>query len=268
MPALGRWAAADPLADKYPGWSSYVYALNTPTTLIDPFGLEPQGQCDQRNAAGRISASCRARQEQQAATEARQAEGTHSQDQQSSSDCPVHPGPRPDYPECSGTARCTHWRLQKMLWDQKYREWKQQVKERLDALGGAPDDLADVLLVGIALSGAPASGSPRLSAFTGGKTAGVLRTSELGDVALVSGRAGPAASIPRGTRGFDGYTKTHVEGHAAALMRQHGISEATLYINNPDICSACTKLLSRMLPDGARVTIVTPTQTVVFTGLP
>ncbi len=30
-------------------------------------------------------------------------------------------------------------------------------------------------------------------------------------------------------------TRTHVEGHAAALMNQQGIMEATVYFNNPTI---------------------------------
>ena len=29
----------DPLADNYPGWSSYNYALNNPTNLVDLMGL-------------------------------------------------------------------------------------------------------------------------------------------------------------------------------------------------------------------------------------
>ncbi|MBI2420248.1 MAG: RHS repeat-associated core domain-containing protein [Ignavibacteriales bacterium] len=36
---LGRWLNVDPLADKYPGWSSYNYCLNNPVNSIDPDGM-------------------------------------------------------------------------------------------------------------------------------------------------------------------------------------------------------------------------------------
>ena len=41
MPALGRWTSVDPLADKFPAWSSYAYALSNPVSSIDPTGREP-----------------------------------------------------------------------------------------------------------------------------------------------------------------------------------------------------------------------------------
>jgi len=37
---LGRWHSVDPLAEKYESFSPYVYALNNPINLIDPFGLD------------------------------------------------------------------------------------------------------------------------------------------------------------------------------------------------------------------------------------
>jgi RHS repeat-associated protein len=39
MPALGRWSAVDPLADKTPQWSPYSYAYDNPATNVDPTGL-------------------------------------------------------------------------------------------------------------------------------------------------------------------------------------------------------------------------------------
>ena len=35
-----RWLSVDPLADKYPGWSPYVYVRNNPLVLIDPRGMD------------------------------------------------------------------------------------------------------------------------------------------------------------------------------------------------------------------------------------
>jgi len=97
-----------------------------------------------------------------------------------------------------------------------------------------------------------------LPPFTkGGKTSGVLRT-PTGDIALSSGRAGPATSLPKGTPGFNAITSTHVEGHAAAIMRQQGIQEATIFINNPRICLPCRQNLAHMLPPGARLTVMFP----------
>jgi hypothetical protein len=102
----------------------------------------------------------------------------------------------------------------------------------------------------------------------GGKTSGILRT-PAGEIPLQSGTQGPAADMPPGSLGFDGYTKTHVEGQAAALMRQQGINDATLLINNPKICDRCTSLLPRMLPAGAILRVILPSGTVTeFKGLP
>lgn len=36
---LGRWLSIDPLADKYPGWSSFCYVQNNPLGLVDINGL-------------------------------------------------------------------------------------------------------------------------------------------------------------------------------------------------------------------------------------
>ena len=99
---------------------------------------------------------------------------------------------------------------------------------------------------------------PKLAEFIpAGKTTGVMRTAS-GDIPLISGRAGPAASLPKGTPGFNAISKTHVEGHAAAIMRQQGIRETTIYINNPKICLPCEQNLTHMLPKGSKLTVVLP----------
>lgn len=99
---------------------------------------------------------------------------------------------------------------------------------------------------------------PKLPPYQqGAKTEGVIRTPS-GDVPLRSGRAGPATSLPKGSPGFNAITSTHVEGHAAAHMRQNGLQEATIYINNPRICLPCRQNLAHMLPPDARLTVVLP----------
>ena len=129
--------------------------------------------------------------------------------------------------------------------------------------GAAAEPLAPMM-------GAVAPKIPKLTPFTkGGKTRGILRTPK-GDVDLVSGVKGPAQSVPRGSRGFDMLTRTHVEGHAAAYMNQHGITEATVYINNPTICPNCANNLPRMLNPGTRLNVVLPDGTSIpfIGGLP
>jgi hypothetical protein len=110
---------------------------------------------------------------------------------------------------------------------------------------------------------------PPLPRFVpGGKTSGEFQTPTM-SVPLRSGYEGPAASVPKGTPGFDIITRAHVEGHAAALMRDHKITHGTLYINNPTICDSCVKLLPRMLPPGSTLDVVLPGGAKVpFKGIP
>jgi hypothetical protein len=110
---------------------------------------------------------------------------------------------------------------------------------------------------------------PQLAPYVpGGKTSGILYSPEGPPVSLQSGYDGPSADMPAGSPGFDYRTTAHVEAQAAALMRQQGISDATLSINNPEICERCTRLLDRMLPIGATLNIILPDGTVkIFKGL-
>ena len=101
-----------------------------------------------------------------------------------------------------------------------------------------------------------------------GKKAGVLCDKKGNQFSLKSGRNGPAENALKGPgSGFDLFTSTHVEGHAAALMDQLGINEATLHINNPEICPNCSRNLPSMLQSDSKLTVVLPDGTpVVFVG--
>ena len=111
----------------------------------------------------------------------------------------------------------------------------------------------------------PLGNGELLGPYKGGKTKGIFESAE-GDYFLISGRAGPARSIEKGTKGFDLVVKTHVEGHAVALMRQLGLTEGRVYLNNPNICESCLKLLPRMLPPGTKLEVVTPLGSRTFAG--
>jgi hypothetical protein len=109
---------------------------------------------------------------------------------------------------------------------------------------------------------------PQLAPYVeGGKTSGIFRAGDL-TVELQSGYDGPTLNVPDESSDFDIITMTHVEGHAAALMQQMGISEAWLRINNPKICGSCLKdLETKMLPPGATLHVIFPDGTeVAFTG--
>ena len=144
--------------------------------------------------------------------------------------------------------------------------------ETVNSLLGLPG-FSDALLATI---GGPPLGSLddayyilRLPARLGqrAKTTGILRVGTQ-EISIVSGRTGFASDIPRGTRGFSAYPKTHVEGHAAAYMRQTGAQSGTLYLNNIP-CRSCEKLLARMLPEGATLRVVGPGGfEKVYRGLP
>ncbi len=43
-PMIGRWLCVDPLAGKYPSWSSYNYVLNNPMILVDPDGKQVRAE--------------------------------------------------------------------------------------------------------------------------------------------------------------------------------------------------------------------------------
>jgi hypothetical protein len=105
----------------------------------------------------------------------------------------------------------------------------------------------------------PSSALTRLPAYgkAGRKTTGILDVITR-EFPLISGRPGYAPLIPRGTPGFNAVFRTHVEGHAIAYMRLHGIRHATLYINRLAPClRVCQRMIPRALPKGYVLRVVT-----------
>jgi SCP1.201-like deaminase len=136
------------------------------------------------------------------------------------------------------------------------------------ALGQAIPRIPLALKNKLVAAGVLRSPGARLPAYTGGKTQGVL---DLGtrELQLISGRTGYAQGIPRGTSGFNAYFRTHVEGHAVAYMRRHGIREATVYINQAAPCAGtCMRMIPRALPEGYVLRVVgSEGRTFIFRGV-
>lgn len=97
---------------------------------------------------------------------------------------------------------------------------------------------------------APQTTLSRLPGYAGRKTQGILQMGSK-EVDLISGYAGPASQISKGTPGFNNLVRSHVEGHAAALMRMEGASQASLFINRIPCAgpTGCNAMLPRMLPE-------------------
>ncbi len=92
-------------------------------------------------------------------------------------------------------------------------------------------------------------------------TSGVLHLPDGEVIQLQSSAAGPAFADP--TLGQPLPTRfhwmTHVEGHAAAVMRQRGLTEAQLTTNHPDgLCRACHVQAPAMMPPNAVMEVITP----------
>jgi hypothetical protein len=117
-------------------------------------------------------------------------------------------------------------------------------------------------------------GGTILPAYSGGKTIGILIRPGGEETWLQSGIAGPSRGVT-GVPGMHNRIKTHVEAHAAILMRREVLVEATLYINrvpcptNDPRSPGCYDNLPKMSPEGARLRIVGPEGfDWVFIGLP
>ena len=86
------------------------------------------------------------------------------------------------------------------------------------------------------------------------KTSGVLVVDGQ-EITLTSGWNGPASQMPQGSSGFNIVTRTHVEGHASALMQQNAWTSGKLYLNNLP-CSSCSTLLPRMRPKNSTLQVI------------
>jgi hypothetical protein len=110
---------------------------------------------------------------------------------------------------------------------------------------------------------------------------GILVTEAGEEIPIHSGQfGGPSGGthrggIPRGEgSGADRFTVRHVEGHAAAIMRERGIQRAWLLIERPP-CPACggydrggpdvrTPNVSAMLPRSAQLLVIDPDSATYF----
>ena len=93
-------------------------------------------------------------------------------------------------------------------------------------------------------------------AYTRGPTQGVLVANNQ-QARLISGQTNPGRWLHQA--GFAAQSWYHVEGHAVAIMRQCGLAQATLYINQKP-CSGrpayCQITIPRALPQGWALEVV------------
>ena len=102
---------------------------------------------------------------------------------------------------------------------------------------------------GILVHNAEYSTPPDLPEFDGKKTEGVLRTSDGQEISFESG----------GKSQYGNVSATHAEGKAAVYMRENGITEGTIFHNNPNgTCNYCDKGLATLLPEGSTLNVVPP----------
>ena len=94
-------------------------------------------------------------------------------------------------------------------------------------------------------------------AYAGGKTSGAFVRSDGSVVDLVSGLSGPATGLSKPRPGMNGNIVGHVEAHAAAIMRNEGLTSAELWINRMPCggSNGCMVNVSRMVPTGSTLTI-------------
>lgn len=94
--------------------------------------------------------------------------------------------------------------------------------------------------------------------FDGKTIEGVMVTPDGEQISFSSGNSS-SPSYPQ----YKAQSASHVEGKAALYMRENGISEATVYHNNPNgICGFCDRQVPALLPEGAKLTVVPPSNSV------
>ena len=99
---------------------------------------------------------------------------------------------------------------------------------------------------------------PVLPEFDGKRTEGVMVTPDGEQISFSSGNS-TSPSYPQ----YKAQSASHVEGKAALYMRENGIKEATIFHNNPNgTCGFCDRQISALLPEGAKLNVVPPTNAV------
>jgi RHS repeat-associated protein len=272
-PALGRFSQRDPIG-MTGGLNPYLYALANPVNLTDPLGLTPR-----EAAAGLIADASQSYSSVGDASSAAYSGlnlGTRALGALQAAGGLVEAGlTLPLCPTtglaCLGVAHGLDVGaagLRQIFSGQPESSVTAQALGRVldPVLGSGTGRAFDAgMSAGFTLGGSLATSAPAVVAETGllpqavkgGPTSGLLYTPS-GTTSLVSGIGGPAQAVAGGPgSGFNIVTTTHVEGHAAALMGLQGATSAVLQINRVP-CASCEALLPKMLPPGARLTIVGP----------
>ncbi|MGH7427166.1 MAG: RHS repeat domain-containing protein, partial [Candidatus Methylomirabilaceae bacterium] len=209
MPALGRWGAVDPLASTFPEWSSYNYVLNNPLNSIDPTGLscvrisEDRMVCEdvQPEDLGEIGDFLGSKDGGE--SEAQDGEQNPSERHPKQQGGLPQPPSRPTlYPECTGTLRCTHWRIQNRILQQEYDE---ALEEHFDALMNDP---ATQLALALGTHGRGAVGR-----------SAVKSVNQMNKQVL---RGQAPKSISRVERGRRPYEQDHVHFHEGHALNRNG----------------------------------------------
>ena len=99
---------------------------------------------------------------------------------------------------------------------------------------------------------------PVLPKYDGKTTEGVMVTPDGKQISFKSGNSS-TPSYPQ----YKAQSASHVEGKAALYMRENGINEATVFHNNPNgTCGFCDRQVPALLPKGAKLTVVPPSNSV------
>ena len=99
---------------------------------------------------------------------------------------------------------------------------------------------------------------PVLPKYDGKTTEGVMVTPDGKQISFKSGNSS-TPSYPQ----YKAQSVSHVEGKAALYMRENGINEATVFHNNPNgTCGFCDRQVPALLPKGAKLTVVPPSNSV------